>query len=63
MTPEHPPIPCDNFNEISCMVWCCKDDLDCCVLCCKRNDCDDICPKAKKILSLPEFKGKKYSWE
>lgn len=34
-----------------------------CVLCCQRWHCDDICPKAKKILELPKFKNKIYPWE
>jgi len=59
---EYAPIPCKNFDD-GCSVWCCKGDLDCCILCCRRHTCDDVCPKAKKILSLPEFRDKHYSWE
>lgn len=64
--PEHAPIPCKNFVDDSCSVWCCKGDLDCCVLCCRRHSCikkGEICPIAKKILKRPEFANKIYSWE
>lgn len=61
---ETPIVPCKHFEiGIGCKVWCNKGDTDCCVLCCQRNKCNDKCPKAEKLLELPEFKDKRYAWE
>ena len=66
MESEHSPIPCKNFIDDGCSVWCCEGDLDCCVVCCRRNTCKksgSICPKACEILKMKKFKDKVYSWE
>jgi len=63
---EHPPVPCKNFINDGCQIWCLDGDLDCCVLCCKRHFCEkngSICPKAREILRMKKFKDKVYSWE
>lgn len=62
-----PDVPCPSFEPNSgCSVWC-NEELDCCVVCCRRHKClwieGKICPKAKKILELPEWKNKIYSYE
>ena len=67
MVNEYSKIPCKYFEEgIGCQIWCMEGDMDCCAICCRRRECEKenkICPKAKKILKMEQFKDKIYSWE